>query len=181
MEYPTSPRRPSLPSLQTLCLPIPSRVPAKSDSLPPLNARDNFKLSTFEDLTRRQPMRQLSASSSMTTISSRSPSFSRSPSPSDDDNDMSPITPPKHPHLPCTKFTLVQSSFDEADAFVLVPPPSDGKSSRGYLLVGPTAEKLRRNRETARSNGARIHPYRMVPGHTASRRASLASTLSQDA
>ncbi|KAK7680198.1 hypothetical protein QCA50_016707 [Cerrena zonata] len=176
MEY--SVERPTLPPLESLCLPS---FNSKSISLPPVDARDNFKFSNFESIAARSRMRQASTSSmsSESTITSCTPTLSRSCSPSSSDEGTTTSSTPKHPHIPSTKFTLIQSTFDEADAFVVVPPPtSENASSKGFLLVGPTAEKLRRNRDWARAKNARIHPYRMVPGHTASRRASFASTMS---
>ncbi|KAJ7689398.1 hypothetical protein B0H17DRAFT_1202291 [Mycena rosella] len=61
------------------------------------------------------------------------------------------------------KLTLVPSSFADADAVVVVPPPSaaDAKHGKPLLLTGAALAHLRHpQRQIAR--GTRLHPYRFA-------------------
>ncbi|KAH9946882.1 hypothetical protein B0H21DRAFT_741445 [Amylocystis lapponica] len=125
--------------------------------------------------------RQTSVSSS---VSSRTASSSRPVSPSD-----STTTDPR----PMPNFSLVRTTFDKANALIVVGPlaaldassrspspttsPAD-RSRRGqaFLLIGPAMEQLRHPQRRL-AKGARVHPYRIVPGRTA-RRTSSSSTSS---
>jgi len=101
---------------------------------------------------------------------------------------------------PGSDVKLVLSSFDEADAFVYVPPspPSPSESLHGskpqaLLITGPAVERLRRLQHHVKSvdlKGARLKPYRLTSrqgrhtsassSSTSSRRTSMSSTTSLD-
>ncbi|KAJ7604001.1 hypothetical protein DFH06DRAFT_1349843 [Mycena polygramma] len=65
-----------------------------------------------------------------------------------------------------TKLTLVPSSFADADAIVVIPPPGTPhvpgtRPGQGLLLTGPALERLRHpQRQIAK--GTRLHPYRFA-------------------
>ncbi|KAJ7629355.1 hypothetical protein DFH06DRAFT_1480356 [Mycena polygramma] len=125
------------------------------------------------DITQHSWQRPRRVSTSTTSSTSRTPS----PTPSDasfrtsSSSSSSPTSPSN------SKLTLVPSSFADADAIVVIPPPGTPhvpgtRPGQGLLLTGPALQLLRRpQRQIAK--GTRLHPYRF-----AGRRASNASSLS---
>ncbi|KAJ7164728.1 hypothetical protein C8R43DRAFT_239059 [Mycena crocata] len=121
---------------------------------------------------------------SMTSSTSRTPS----PTPSDASSSASssPTSPSK------SKLTLIPSSFEDAEAIIVIPPPGapqipgmssvrgvHSKPGQGLLLTGPALELLRHpQRQIAK--GTRLHPYRFAgdASRRASRRSSMSSSLS---
>ncbi|KAI9569914.1 hypothetical protein HD554DRAFT_2170906 [Boletus coccyginus] len=67
--------------------------------------------------------------------------------------------------FPARKVRLVPTSFENADAVVLVPPPSapNVPPPPPLLLVGPALARLRHH-QCQLAKGARIHPYRVARG-----------------
>ncbi|KAJ7204780.1 hypothetical protein GGX14DRAFT_569359 [Mycena pura] len=120
--------------------------------------------------------RRVSTTSSSSTSTSRTPS----PSPSDASSSLSPVSPAKSA---APKLTLVPSSFDDADAVVVIPPPgvpsipgANGRPGQSLLLMGAALAHLRHpQRQIAK--GTRLHPYRFAPRAT-SRRTSSSSLAS---
>ncbi|KAH0826670.1 hypothetical protein J3R83DRAFT_5058 [Lanmaoa asiatica] len=75
-----------------------------------------------------------------------------------------PASTPTTP-FPTRKIRLVPTSFENADAVVLISPPSASNtpSPQPLLLVGPALQRLRHpQRQLAK--GARLHPYRIARG-----------------
>ncbi|KAJ6482167.1 hypothetical protein C8R47DRAFT_1218143 [Mycena vitilis] len=102
-------------------------------------------------------------------------STSRAPSPTP--SDASSRTSSSSRSSPVsTKLTLIPSSFADADAIVVIPPPGTPhvpgtRPGQGLLLTGPALERLRHpQRQIAK--GTRLHPYRF-----ADRRASSVLSL----
>lgn len=111
-------------------------------------------------------------------------------SPSTSSRTPSPTPLPLSPSCPSTsggqstKIRLVPTTFEHADAVVLVPPPdaphmhpvfgiTNPKPAQPLLLVGPALQRLRHpQRQIAK--GTRFHPYRIVRS-PADRRFSIAS------
>ncbi|KAJ6542276.1 hypothetical protein B0H10DRAFT_1970588 [Mycena sp. CBHHK59/15] len=163
--YTSSSERPTLPPLHTLDLPTPyvQRRPAYDSSCPRLNVPH--------------------PSSYHRRVSTSSSSTSRTPSPTPSDASSSSPTSP-------SKIRLVPSSFEDATAILLIPPPDapyipgvisvsapspEGpRSGQGLLLFGSAMERLRHPlRQIAK--GARLHPYRVVRVGEGSRRSSMSS------
>lgn len=71
-------------------------------------------------------------------------------------------TPTPTPFL-TRKIRLVPTSFENADAVVLVLPPSapNAPPPQPFLLVGPALARLRQPQRKL-AKGSRIHPYRIV-------------------
>lgn len=63
------------------------------------------------------------------------------------------------------KIRLVYTSFENADAVLLVEPPSapNTRPPQPLLLVGPALQRLRR-RQRPLVKGTRVHPYRIDRG-----------------
>ncbi|TFK34434.1 hypothetical protein BDQ12DRAFT_738181 [Crucibulum laeve] len=169
--------RPTLPPIHSLDLPLLSRKPHtlhndhnERQSCPPL------------EIPRYPRARQCSTSSSNTSVS-------RSPSPCLSSTSSSHL-PPSIPPIKHGKFTLVPCDLASANAVVLIPPPntpfiptpghpspSQAKRGQALLLVGSALQHFR-HPERPLAKGARMQPYRMVPGSASSRRSSVASTMS---
>lgn len=167
--------RPTLPPLHTLCLPrgktqLP-RVDALHDSYELKRQIPRLRMPSQHSHSRQN--RQVSISSSM---SSRTPS----PTPSPLSSSSSPTSGGQS-----TKFRLVPTTFEHADAIVVIPAPdaphvhplsgvTDLKQpAQPLLLVGPALQRLRQpQRQLAK--GARLHPYRILRS-PADRRFSIAS------
>jgi hypothetical protein len=81
------------------------------------------------------------------------------------------------PHFPPFRFRLEPCALEEAQAIVVVPPPSapfvptpafptpsaeEQKSRQALLFVGPAMEQFRHPQRKL-AKGARIQPYRIVP------------------
>ncbi|KDR80054.1 hypothetical protein GALMADRAFT_265248 [Galerina marginata CBS 339.88] len=163
-------RRPTLPSIHTLNLPSLSR-----------SSHRNVKYETHDNL-RRTPTnamhheRQVSTSSSHTSISRNT---SPSPSPLSDVDSDGETTPQ-------TKFRLVPCPLEVAEAIIVVSDepitsqrpnyaPQQGKG-QSILIVGPSVQRFR-NPQRPLAKGSRIHPYRIVRGPKTSdlRRSSVVS------
>ncbi|KNZ78664.1 hypothetical protein J132_10769, partial [Termitomyces sp. J132] len=84
-----------------------------------------------------------------------------------------PMHASSHPNAPPVRFRLEPCTLAEAQAIVLVPPPSapfipsssmpqPPQKQQALLLLGHSLEYFRQpNRQLAK--GARIHPYRITP------------------
>ena len=115
---------------------------------------------------------------SLTVLSSPNMRYRCNSSPCLDRN--TPTPPPDH--MSTNGFSLVLTTFENANAFVVVPAPqpyvpgisnlsrtnSSVSSSRtksrrnqAFLLIGPAVENFRRSR-TRVTKGTRVHPYRIV-------------------
>lgn len=186
MAFPDSQRidtRPTLPSIHTLSLPDirrPPRVDDLDDDLP------------TPRISRTPSQQHQSRNASL----SSEVSSSRSSSPTDA---VPTATPSPTFPFPGSNFCLRRTTFENADAFVVIPPPSLSPSEttgsqsptstsspteatrrgQAFLVVGEAMEQLRHpQRRLVR--GARIHPYRIVARGPA-RRASTSSSTSTDA
>ncbi|KAG1730819.1 uncharacterized protein EDB91DRAFT_1156084 [Suillus paluster] len=169
--------RPTLPPLHTLDL------PRGDTQLPPIDALHLHDPHEFKPQIPRlhipskyphaRQNRQISISSS---TSSRTPS----PTPSPLSSSRSSTSGGRS-----TKIRLVPTTFEHADAVVIVPPPDaphvhplSGVTNLKHpaqplLLVGPALQHIRHpQRQIAK--GARLHPYRIVRT-PADRRFSIAS------
>ncbi|KAI0346377.1 hypothetical protein BDW22DRAFT_1352434 [Trametopsis cervina] len=167
--------RPMLPPLHTLGLPtlqdFNDRSPSGLDDSPTPMPRD------FIRWHRARQSSISSTTSSCTSTTSTETPLNAIPVCNRD----SPTPPPNH--VSTNSFSLVLTSFEKANAFVVVPPPqqyvpgisslarasasvspSKPKSRRNQalLLVGPAVEYLRHPRMRI-AKGARVHPYRIVP------------------
>ncbi|KAK7060997.1 hypothetical protein VNI00_000732 [Paramarasmius palmivorus] len=154
--------RPTLPSLHTLDLPtLPSSTRPSSIYLPVPSPYDSGRQSLHAHAPHyapRQLHRQRQLSTSTTTTS-------RTPSPPLSDSDYFTHSPSHSQSKQSgNNLRLIPCSFDEADAVVVVPPPStcpEVEPSKALLLVGPALNHLRHpQRQIAK--GARIHPYRFA-------------------
>ncbi|KAJ7269661.1 hypothetical protein C8J57DRAFT_318099 [Mycena rebaudengoi] len=173
--------RPTLPPLHTLDLPTPylhRRQGSPYDSperpsCPRLNVprhswSHNRRVSTSSSTSRTPSPTPSDASTSSSTMSHCSPS---SPS----------------------KMRLVPSSFADANAILVIPPPEtpyipditsacrspleSARAGQGLLLFGSAMEHLRHpQRQLAK--GARLHPYRIMRVGEGSRRTSVSSSMS---
>lgn len=124
-------------------------------------------LNKYQTLTHphsHQRNRQTSVSSSITETSRCS---SMSPPPSDV-NGLSPPTSNVD-----SRYRLVRSTFENADAVLIVPPPSApfvpplssiarAPKGQGLLLVGEAMHQHLRHPQRNLAKGARMHPYRIV-------------------
>ncbi|OCH89200.1 hypothetical protein OBBRIDRAFT_32973 [Obba rivulosa] len=181
--------RPTLPSIHTLSLPDIRRRPKVDD------------LNDFDDLPtqRISRPRALYARPRNPSVSSEVSSSSRASSPTD----TLPSAVPSFP-FPGSNFSLVPTTFEHANAVVVVPPPSllpasDGsyrsrsptpatptspvdtaRRGKAFLVVGQAMEQLRHSQRRL-AQGARVHPYRIVARAPNSRRASTSSSASSDA
>ncbi|KAI0935120.1 hypothetical protein AcV7_004014 [Taiwanofungus camphoratus] len=177
--------RPTLPPIHTLGLPYmsPIGVPNLHDFHDPNDFSNIVPADVNRDWSRS---RQTSVSS---TLSSGA-SSSRSVSPCD----AQPSSLRSSFTASFPGFSLVRTTFDNANAIIVVPPPiaphtsddSDGSPSsptlppldnsergKAFLLVGPAVEHLRHPQRRI-TKGARMHPYRIT--RRSSRRASTSST-----
>ncbi|KAF5379078.1 hypothetical protein D9615_005971 [Tricholomella constricta] len=197
-----SSERPTLPPLHSLGLPNPSA--GTTNALHELSY-DNPSCPHLH-IPQWRHARQVSSSSS-TTSRSTSPtlfdsSSSRASSPSTDPESSAPSTPvlsisplssrvpsTASPNMPPLRFRLEPCTLDEAQAIVLIPPPSapfvpststpaPQKKQQALLLLGPSMQYRNPQRQLAK--GARIHPYRIAPSQrkdaVCSRRSSGSST-----
>ncbi|ESK96484.1 hypothetical protein Moror_6992 [Moniliophthora roreri MCA 2997] len=154
------PERPTLPSLHTLDLPTLTSDAKPRVYLPTPSAYDFGRQSMhahaahYTHVPRLQRQRQLSTS---TTTTSRTPS-----PPLSESEYLIPPAPQSESKRTGANVRLIPCSFEEADAVVVVPPPStcpDIEPSKALLLVGPALNHLRHpQRQIAK--GARIRPYR---------------------
>ncbi|OBZ67483.1 hypothetical protein A0H81_12560 [Grifola frondosa] len=175
--------RPTLPSIHDLRLPD-IRYASGRSQVPASHALDeSHELPTLMPLdfgctwSRARQSSVSSTTSSCTTSSCTTSSRAVSPS------DIIPSSSRPSPYLPPSGFRLVHSTFDDADALVIIPPSTSRKFSPAYddkspannaiLLVGPAMERVRRSHGHL-SNGVRVHPYRIAaPSH---RRSSTSSS-----
>ncbi|KAJ7461744.1 hypothetical protein B0H11DRAFT_2285739 [Mycena galericulata] len=170
----SSSERPTLPSLHTLNL------------LPPACAQRPRGGSPYDSYDRPScpPLNVPQHSWPYNRRVSTSSSTSRTPSPTPSDTSLSsasssPTSPSK------SKLTLIPSSFEDAEAVIVIPPPgapASGPQTASLLLMGPALEHLRHpQRQIAK--GTRLHPYRFAPSgdgtrRISSRRTSVSSFLS---
>ncbi|KAI0697032.1 hypothetical protein BC835DRAFT_804535 [Cytidiella melzeri] len=173
---PSSIIRPMLPPLHTLGLP----TMLENDDYSSREA-DDSPTPMPKDFMHWHRARQSSISST-TSSCTTSTSATEYPPNSSPVFSRDSITPPPG-RVSTNTFSLVLTSFDKANAFVVVPPaqphvpnisslsrtnasisPSKPKSRRNQalLLVGPAVEYLRHPRMRI-AKGARVHPYRIVP------------------
>ncbi|GLB42288.1 hypothetical protein LshimejAT787_1103030 [Lyophyllum shimeji] len=199
-------QRPTLPPLHTLGLPNPS---VRMTDAPHELSYDDLSCPRLH-IPQWRHARQVSASSSMTSRSPSPPIFDSSSScassPPTEPEDELPTTPvlsisPLSSRLPHStslhnttplRFRLEPCTLDEAQAIVLIPPPSapfvpstsnptptPQQKQQALLLIGPSLQYFRHpQRQLAK--GARIHPYRIAPSRRKdgvwSRRSSGSST-----
>ncbi|KAG5646350.1 hypothetical protein DXG03_003673 [Asterophora parasitica] len=181
--------RPTLPPLASLGLPNPS-TGTTNDSHD--FSYDNTSCPRLHIPNWRRA-RQMSSSSSITSRSTSPTLFddassSRSSTPPTD-TEFTPstpvlsITPLSPPHNPCHssapmapfRFRLEPCTLDEAQAIVLIPPPSASfvpstitscpapqQKQQALLLLGPSMQYFR-NPQRQLAKGARMHPYRIAP------------------
>ncbi|KAG6907994.1 hypothetical protein DXG01_006529 [Tephrocybe rancida] len=194
--------RPVLPPLHTLGLPNPSTgtINAFHESY------DNATCPRLH-IPHWRRSRQVSTTSSATSRSSSPTLFdietssSRASSPASDNDISAPPTPilsisplssraPQHtlPNAPPLRFRLEPCSLADAQAIVLVPPPSapfipsssmptPQQKQQALLLLGPSLEYFRQpQRQLAK--GARIHPYRITPSQRKDAHRSSGSQVS---
>ncbi|KAF9225745.1 hypothetical protein BS17DRAFT_777620 [Gyrodon lividus] len=153
--------RPTLPPLHTLDLPRGNIQLPRIHELYDLDelSRQTSHLHIPPSPYGRQ-RRQVSISSS-TTSRTPSPTPSCVPAPC-----LRPSTnTPASASYPTQKLRLVPTTFENADAVVLISPPSASHVSppQPLLLVGPALQRLRHpQRQLAK--GARLHPYRIIRG-----------------
>ncbi|KAJ7666016.1 hypothetical protein DFH06DRAFT_1185652, partial [Mycena polygramma] len=158
----------SLPSLHTLNL-LPASYAQHRGSSP---------YDSYERPCPRFKVPQHSWQRPRRVSTSTSSSTARTPSPTPSDaSSRTSSSLSSSPTSPNSKLTLVPSSFADADAIVVIPPPGaphvpGTRPGQGLLLTGHALELLRHpQRQIAK--GTRLHPYRF-----AGRRASNASSLS---
>ncbi|KAG1776755.1 hypothetical protein EV702DRAFT_1106222 [Suillus placidus] len=162
--------RPTLPPLHTLDLPRGKTQLPRHDSYELKRQIPRLHMPSSQYSHSRQN-RQVSISSS---TSSRTPSPTPSPLSSGGQS---------------TKIRLVPTTFEHADAVVVVPAPDAPhvhplsgvtnlkQPAQPLLLVGPALQRMRQpQRQLAK--GARLHPYRIVRS-PADRRFSIASTTTR--
>ncbi|KAF9237378.1 hypothetical protein BU15DRAFT_48873, partial [Melanogaster broomeanus] len=154
--------RPTLPPLHTLDLPRGNIQLPRIHELYDLDelSRQTSHLHIPSSLSLDRQKRQVSISSSMT---SRTPSPTPScvPAPC-----LRPSTnTPTSASYPTQKIRLVPTTFENADAVVLISPPNASHipTSQPLLLVGPALQRLRHTQRQL-AKGARLHPYRIVRG-----------------
>ncbi|KIJ62141.1 hypothetical protein HYDPIDRAFT_114997 [Hydnomerulius pinastri MD-312] len=166
--------RPTLPPLHTLDLPRGNVQLPRIHELYDLDdlSRQTAHLHIPSSLSYGRQRRQLSISSS-TTSRTPSPSPTCEPTPC-----LRPSTnTPASASYPAQKIRLVPTTFENADAVVLISPPKAPHMTQPQplLLVGPALQRLRQpQRQLAK--GARLHPYRIVRGSSDSRRPSTMPT-----
>ncbi|KAF8551660.1 hypothetical protein OG21DRAFT_1512495 [Imleria badia] len=143
--------RPTLPPLHTLDLPR-GDIPRMHDS---------------DDLSRWNPHSNCHQCTA----------FPQTPAPCLRPRTNAPAGTPTPTAFPARKIRLVPTSFENADAVVLVLPPSvpNAPPPQPLLLVGPALARLR-HPQGQLARGARVHPYRIarpadrrpptVPSHT---------------
>ncbi|KAJ6557988.1 hypothetical protein B0H19DRAFT_1261555 [Mycena capillaripes] len=162
--YSSSSERPTLPPLHTL-------------NLLPTSRREASPYGSYERPCPRLNVPQYSWSHTRRVSTSTSSSTSRTPSPTPSDASSSRSTSSSPTSPSKSKLTLVPSSFADAEAIVVIPPPGathvpGTRPGQGLLLMGPALEHLRHpQRQIAK--GTRLHPYRF-----AGRRTSTASSVS---
>ncbi|KAJ6500399.1 hypothetical protein C8R45DRAFT_977512 [Mycena sanguinolenta] len=154
----SSSERPTLPPLHTLNL-LPASYAQRRGSSP---------YDSYERPCQRLNVPQSSWSRRRVSTSSSETSRTPSPTPSGVSS-CSSASSNSSPTSPSKKLTLVPSSFEDAQAIVVIPPP--GTPGQGLLLMGPALEHLRHPQRRI-AKGTRLHPYRF-----AGRRASHESTL----
>lgn len=154
-------------------------------------ADKHIQIPTRGDFTTYRRPRKTSTSSIASSSSTRS-SPSRPTSPTNSDTEVltnqschSSTSTSIPPYLPASKFTLTSTTFEDADALVLVLPPINNKSDgaptrrKTLLLVGPSMERVCRSRHKL-GKEYRLHPYRMVlrPARSSSTPSATNSTSS---
>ncbi|KAF7338609.1 hypothetical protein MVEN_02087200 [Mycena venus] len=160
--------RPTLPPLHTLNL-LPASYAKRLGGSPYASyERPCQRLNVPQHSWSR---RRVSTSTSSTTSRSPSPTPSDASSRTSASSTSSPTSP-----LKSSKLTLVPSSFEDAEAIVVIPPPDaphvpGTRPGQGLLLMGPALEHVRHPQRRI-AKGTRLHPYRF-----ARRRASNASSL----
>ncbi|EKM76743.1 hypothetical protein AGABI1DRAFT_131036 [Agaricus bisporus var. burnettii JB137-S8] len=70
-------------------------------------------------------------------------------------------------------FRLVPCELHEADAIVLVKESVDSSYGKALLLVGPAAQPYRQPSPRRITRESWVHPYKIVPSKSLSRRVSL--------
>ncbi|KAG2143059.1 hypothetical protein DEU56DRAFT_793278 [Suillus clintonianus] len=168
--------RPTLPPLHTLDLP---RGKTQVPHIDALHDSYEFKpqIPRLHTPSQYYPhSRQSRHASISSSTSSRTPS---------------PLSPSRSPtsRRQSTKFRLVPTTFEHANAVVVVPAPDaphvhplSGVTNlkqppQPLLLVGPALQQLCRPQRQI-TKGARLHPYRIVRS-PADRRFSIASTTTK--
>jgi len=178
--------RPTLPPLHTLDLPFPiSRKPR-------LAGTSGSELHERQSCQRLHVPRQLPYERRLSMSSSTS---SRTPSPTPSESSSGYQSSHSSQSRPTrNSMRLVPSSFDDADAVLVIPPPNAPyvptslssplpcpapSSGQALLLTGPSLDHFRQPlRQVAK--GARVHPYRIVREGDSSasrRRASAVSAI----
>ncbi|KZT64559.1 hypothetical protein DAEQUDRAFT_814910 [Daedalea quercina L-15889] len=169
--------RPSLPPLHTLGLPYPLVRPEQPAGYDSYDSNDRLSPEATQAYRNRPWARGRQSSVSSTTSSCTA--LSRSGSPSDSRS----IAPSPE------GFTLLLTTMDKANALIVVPqvpsvpqlpspPPSpsctppSSRNIRPLLITGPMVAHFKQN-HTRISQVARMHPYRMVPKKSGSRRPSV--------
>ncbi|KAG1747405.1 hypothetical protein EDB19DRAFT_304343 [Suillus lakei] len=170
--------RPTLPPLHMLDL------PRGNTQLPRIDApNDSYELK--RQIPRLHMPSQYAHSRQNRQVSISSSTSSRTPSPTP-----SPVSSSRSfTGGRSTKFRLVPTTFEHADAVVITPAPDAPhvhplsgitnlkQRAQPLLLVGPALQRLRQpQRQIAK--GARLHPYRIVRS-PADRRFSIASTTTK--
>ncbi|KAG2341653.1 hypothetical protein BDR05DRAFT_965069 [Suillus weaverae] len=170
--------RPTLPPLHTLHLP-------RGKTQLPRTLHDSYELKRQVPRL-RMPSSQYAHSRQNRQVSISSSTSSRTPSPTP-----SPLSPSPSSTSggQSTKIRLVPTTFEHADAFVVIPAPDAPhvhplsgvtnlkQPAQPLLLVGPALQRLRHpQRQLAK--GARLHPYRIVRS-PADRRFSIASSTTR--
>ncbi|KIK81104.1 hypothetical protein PAXRUDRAFT_156906 [Paxillus rubicundulus Ve08.2h10] len=154
--------RPTLPPLHTLDLPRGKIQLPRIHELYDLDelSRQTSQLHIPSALSHDRQKRHVSISSS-TTSRTPSPAPSCVPAPC-----LRPSTNiPTSTSYPTQKLRLVPTTFENADAVVLISPQNASHipPPQPLLLVGPALQRLRHpQRQLAK--GARLHPYRIVRG-----------------
>jgi hypothetical protein len=145
-----------------------------------------------EELAHWRRPRQSSILSSTSSCATITPDSPRHSSPIFERGSSTP--PPSQ--VSTNGFSLVVTSFEKANAFVIVPPyvpnisclsrantpPSSSNSkprrNQALLLVGPAVDYFRHSRMQI-AKGARVHPYRIVSNTRRRSSESLSPELSQ--
>lgn len=180
--------RPTLPPLHTLHLP---RGNLKSLKIPGQFTRIDALHDSYE-LRRQIPRLHIPSSQYSHSCQNRQVSIS---SPTSSCTSSSPTPSPFSSSCPSTsgrqstKIRLVPTTFEHADAIVVIPAPdapyvhplsgvtNPKQPAQPLLLVGPALQRLRQPQRPL-AKGARLRPYRIVRS-PADRRFSIASTTTK--
>ncbi|KAJ7118626.1 hypothetical protein C8R43DRAFT_1241812 [Mycena crocata] len=171
----SSSQRPTLPPLHTLNL------------LPPSYAQQRRGESPYDSYDRPSCPR-LNVPEHLWPYNRRAStsSSSRTPSPTPSDASSSASSSPTSPSK--SKLTLIPSSFEDADAIVVIPPPgasldiapgAQSKPGQALLLLGFSLKRLHHH-QCQIAKGTRMHPYRFAGDASCrtSRRPPISSSLS---